>query len=89
MSAALQEEPVAADLAGALRPEVIDSAARVKVPASATAARYRRCHSSRPCGACASARDSRTGSACACFMSVTRTRPWWAGWTGRSRAGRR
>jgi CelD/BcsL family acetyltransferase involved in cellulose biosynthesis len=30
MSAALQEEPVAADLAGALHPEVIDSAARLE-----------------------------------------------------------
>ena len=52
------------------------SAARVKVPASATATRYRRCRSSRPCGACVSARGSRAGSACACFMSVTYARPW-------------
>ena len=47
------------------------SAARVKVPASATATKYRKCRSSRPCGACVSARGSRTGSACDFFMSVT------------------
>jgi hypothetical protein len=46
------------------------SAAWVKVPASATATKYRRCRSSRPCGARVSVRGSRTGSACAWFKSV-------------------
>jgi hypothetical protein len=39
----------------------ICSAARVKVPASATAAKYRKCRSSRPNGAAAAA-GSRTAS---------------------------
>ena len=48
------------------------SAAPVKVPASATATKYRKCRSSTPCGASAPAAAGR-GTACACawFTSVT------------------
>ena len=43
--------------------------------APATAAKYRRCRSSRPCGAPVPAPGRRTGPACDRFMSLTYARP--------------
>src|SRR5580658_140834 len=52
----------------------IRSAAWVKLPSSARATKYRKCLSSRPCGAPVSAWDASSGTASACFMSVTYAR---------------